>query len=122
MSGLAEDVAEGLVRNGVRVSFGVPGSGTSYQVITHLLDRVPYYGASHEGSAAIMAGAFGRQSGSVGCSVSIKGPGLANMLPGIASNHFERLPTLSIAEATGPLTPRGVCTSASTTRCCSPVW
>lgn len=108
MSGFAEGFAGALVRDGARAIFGVPGSGASYALIAALEARnVSYYGASHEGAAAIMAGAFGRQSDTLGASISIKGPGLANMLPGIASNHFEKLPTLSIAEAVGPLTPPG---------------
>jgi acetolactate synthase-1/2/3 large subunit len=108
VTGFAEGFAEALVRDGARTIFGVPGSGASYALIAGLEARgVAYYGASHEAAAAIMAGAFGRQSDLLGASISIKGPGLANMLPGIASNYFEKLPTLSIAEAVGPLTPSG---------------
>jgi acetolactate synthase-1/2/3 large subunit len=108
VSGAIDGLAQALAGEGVPALFGVPGSGASYEVILALQERgVPFYGATHEGAAAIMAGALGRQSGGVGCSIGIKGPGLANMLPGIVSNHFERWPTLSIAEAVGPRTPPG---------------
>ncbi len=108
MKGFAEGFAGALARDGARAIFGVPGSGASYSLIAALEERnVSYYSASHEGAAAIMGGAFGRQSNTLGASISIKGPGLANMLPGIASNYFEKLATLSIAEAVGPLTPPG---------------
>lgn len=90
----------------VKAVFGIPGSGLSLQLITALERHgVPFYGACHEGSAAVMAGAFGRQTGTLGCSLSIKGPGLANMLSGILTNYYEQLPTLSIAESLGPSAP-----------------
>src|SRR5215212_6158473 len=99
-------LAEGLMQNGVKALFGVPGSGLSLQLITELEARgVPFYGATHEAAGALMAGAFGKLTGSLGCSISIKGPGFANMLPGVLSNHYEQLPTLSISEAFGPATP-----------------
>lgn len=101
-----QELAEALVGVGVKALFGVPGSGLSLQLITALerLD-VPFYSTCHEGSGAMMAGTFGRQTDSVGCSISIKGPGLANMLSGIVANYYEQLPTVSIAEAFGIGTP-----------------
>jgi acetolactate synthase-1/2/3 large subunit len=108
MKPIGAKVAHNLAEAGVRAVFGIPGSGVSYDVITSCEDRgIPYFGTSHEAAAAIMAGAFGRQSATVGCALSIKGPGLANMVPGIASNHFERWPTVTLAEAVGPRTPAG---------------
>lgn len=99
-------LANSLVENGVRALFGVPGSGLSLQLITALEEYgVPFYGATHEAAGAIMAGAFAKQTNSLGCAVSIKGPGFANMLPGIISNYYEQLPVLSISEAFGPATP-----------------
>ena len=75
-----------LVENGLRYVFGVTGSGSSLRLITELETRgVPYYPAAHEASAALMAGAVTRASGQLSASVSIKGPGLANMVPGIVS-------------------------------------
>jgi acetolactate synthase-1/2/3 large subunit len=81
----------------------VPGSGASYDLIADMQDRgIDFYGITHEASAAIMAGAFGRMSASIGCSVSVRGAGLANMVPGIASNHLERWPAISISEGLRP--------------------
>ena len=85
---------------GVTALFGVPGSGLSLQLITALEARgIPFFGTCHESAAAIMAGAFGRVGGAFGCCISIKGPGLANMMPGILSNAYESLPVLSLSEA-----------------------
>ncbi len=100
------DLAEAISQQGVKALFGVPGSGLSLQLITALERKnIPFYGTCHEAAGAIMAGAFGRQTGTLGCSISIKGPGLVNMLAGILANYYEHLPTLSISEAFGPGTP-----------------
>jgi acetolactate synthase-1/2/3 large subunit len=58
-----------------------------------------------EGSAAIMAGAIGKLSGQSGIAISIKGPGLTNMLPGLAACSLESFPIVSISEAYLPDTP-----------------
>lgn len=101
-----ERLAQLLVENGLKSAFGVTGSGLSLDLITALEGRgVRYYPASHEAAAALMAGVVSRVSGEVSVSISIKGPGLANMLPGIVFNHFEGNPALSISEAYGAEVP-----------------
>ena len=52
----------------------------------------------HEASA-IMAGTIGNISNSFGLCISIKGPGITNMLPGISLCHFENFPVISICES-----------------------
>lgn len=92
-------LAEVLAHSGVSAAFGVTGSGHSLQLIEELqYQRVPYYGVGHECAAALMAGAAGR-GGSIGAvAISIKGPGLSNMIPGILSNYYEGRPTVTISE------------------------
>lgn len=95
-----------LIGNGLKYAFGVTGSGSSLILITELEDQgVQYFSAGHETSAALMAGAVSRASGKVSASIGIKGPGVANMLPGIVSNHLEGNAALSISEAYGMDTP-----------------
>lgn len=97
---MIEELAASLRSAGVRAVFGVPGSGPSWQLLTALEQQgAPFHSVAHEGGAAIMAGAYARQSGTLGCSLSIKGPGVANAVPGIVSNAYEHWPALSIAEA-----------------------
>ena len=82
----------------VRACFGVPGSGRSSEIIEKFLDKnIPFYSTYHESSAAIMAGSFGEVSNIASC-ISIKGPGLANMFPGLANNYFEDRATISLSE------------------------
>ena len=95
-------LAKLLVHESLEYAFGVTGSGPSLALITELESLgVRYYPVSHEASAAIMAGTVSRITGRISVSISIKGPGLANMLPGIAHNHFENNSSLSISEAFG---------------------
>jgi acetolactate synthase I/II/III large subunit len=103
MSERVAQLARALGAEGVRALFGIPGSGLSLELITSLEGLgVPFYATAHEGSGAIMAGAFARRSGTLGCAISIKGPGFANMLGGLLVDYYEQLPVLSVAEAFGP--------------------
>jgi acetolactate synthase-1/2/3 large subunit len=102
-------LGDALVAAGVRAIFGIPGSGASLRLITRLESHgVPFHAACHEASAAVMSGAFGACSGTLGCSVSIRGPGLSNGLAGILCNRVEHRPTLSIAESLGVSPPAGM--------------
>lgn len=87
-------------RSGAR-AFGVCGSGPSLAVAECFAGiGVPFVPVGHEAAGALMAGGV-TAAGGFGVSVSIKGPGLVNALPGIVHNRLERLPTLSVAEAYG---------------------
>lgn len=100
-------LAEQLKRSGLEYAFGITGSGLSLNLITELENLgVQYYSLSHEASAALAAGIVSKITNSTSISISIRGPGLANMLPGIAHNYFENNPALSISEALGFKIPR----------------
>lgn len=101
-----ERLVEEMVAAGVSRAYGVPGSGATLTVIDQLERRnVPFQLVHLESSAAIMAGTAARLGGGIGVALSIKGPGLANMVPGLAVCQFESLPVVALAEAYGPDTP-----------------
>ena len=101
-----ETIAELLSGVGVTHAFGICGSGPSLTLIGALDKRgITYINASHEASAAMMAGAATRVSGVPALSISIKGPGLVNAVAGISYNHFEDTPSISISESYGPDSP-----------------
>jgi acetolactate synthase-1/2/3 large subunit len=103
---LAQQIAE---RN-VRHAFGIPGSGPSLFFLDALERHGVKFHLTHfEGSGAIMAGAIGKLSGQSGIAISIKGPGLTNMLPGLAACSLESFPLVSISEAYLPETPPETC-------------
>ncbi len=92
-----------LSRLGARDIFGIPGEGPSLELIDEL-ERcgAKFHSVCHEAVAALMAGGFGRATGMPGICLSIKGPGFANMLAGIASNWLDRNPVLSLSESYAP--------------------
>lgn len=96
-------LAETLAERGIRYAFGVTGSGPSVELITALRERgVAFFETAHEASAALMAGGTSGDGTSRGVAISIKGPGVANLLPGIISNYFEGRPALTVSESYPP--------------------
>ncbi len=99
---LAKDIAD----SGITKVFGIPGSGASLELIDQLEKHgVRFYLTHFEASAAIMAGTTGYLTGHAGVAICIKGPGLANMVPGLAFCQFENYPLVAISEAYAPDTP-----------------
>lgn len=95
-----------IVGAGTPAGFGVLGSGPTLTIADAVIRAgIPFYPVHCEAAAAIMAGVLGRLTGVPGVALSIKGPGLANMLPGLAACHFESWPLVAIAEAYPPGTP-----------------
>ncbi|MBN2982684.1 thiamine pyrophosphate-binding protein [Cohnella algarum] len=60
---------------------------------------VPYYPAAHEAAAALMAGACGRDGRLRAAAIGIKGPGLANFVPGMLANRYEARAALTASES-----------------------
>ncbi len=101
-----EILARQIAARGVKHVFGIPGSGPSLFLLDALEKHGVLYHLTHfEGTAAIMAGSIGKLSGRSGVAVSIKGPGLTNMLPGLAVCNLDAFPIVSISEAYLPETP-----------------
>lgn len=95
--------AQELSRLGARDVFGIPGEGPSLELIDKLeRGGTKFHSVCHEAVGALMAGGFGRATGMPGVCLSIKGPGFANMLAGIASNWLDRNPVLSLSESYAP--------------------
>jgi acetolactate synthase-1/2/3 large subunit len=105
----AEIEAQALRHLGVPFVAGVPGSGPSYE----LLDRCERAGmefvlTAHEAAGAIIAGAAARQRGTLGAALSIKGPGVANLVGGLSLCRFENYPVITFAEAYAPEAAAGL--------------
>ena len=97
-----ETLASEVCDAGVLHAFGVPGGGKSLRLIHYLEEAgVRFHTTYREDAAAIMAGTAGRLGKSIGIAISIKGPGVANMMPGLAFCGFELLPMVAISEAYG---------------------
>lgn len=100
---LIDQLAADIAASGVRRVFGITGSGASLSLLDGLERRgVAFHNCQFEGAAAIMAAITGRLTGHAGVALSIKGPGLANMVPGLAAAALEAWPLVAIAEAYAP--------------------
>lgn len=99
---LVDKLAAQMVAAGLRHVFGVTGSGLSLRLISELEQAgARYFPVAHEAAGALMAGAVARMSDHSAASISIRGPGLANMVSGIVANRFEGNPAVSVSEAYG---------------------
>jgi acetolactate synthase I/II/III large subunit len=96
-----------IAESSVPYAFGIPGGGASLDLIHSLESNgVEFITTFSEGSAAIMAGTVGRLCNTAGVAISIKGPGIANMMPGLALCRFEDLPIVAFAESYGSSAPK----------------
>ena len=92
--------SEEFVRHGGKMAFGVPGGGPSLALVDALAKQgAEFITTGHETTAALMAGAVARQTGAPSLAVTIKGPGFANLAPGLLANAYEGFPMLSVSEA-----------------------
>lgn len=85
-------------QRGVNVVFGYIGG-----MITHLVDslgqspNVQYIQTYHEQTAAIAAEGYAIESGKFGVAICTSGPGVTNMMTGIADAFFGSIPVLFIS-------------------------
>lgn len=82
-------VARMLQAEGVEVFFGIV-DGTYTQLFAQCVELgMRMYSPRHEAVAAHMAGAYSRLTGRLGVCIASNGPGVANMLPGVAVENGE---------------------------------
>ncbi len=95
-----KDLSNEMIRTGVDYIFGIPGSGNSFVLLDHLQKHGANFQLTHsEASGVIIAAIYGLISRSPGVALSIKGPGVANMVPGLAVCSFEDIPVIAVSEA-----------------------
>jgi acetolactate synthase-1/2/3 large subunit len=91
-------IVDGLVRNGVRQIFGIPGAHT-YNLIDALYERrgeLAYIGTRHEQGAAYMAYGYARSSGRVGVYTCVPGPGVLNTTAALCTAYATNTPVLCV--------------------------
>lgn len=100
---VAELVGRTLAGLGVRMVFGVVGSGNFHVTNALVAAGGRFVPAGHEGGAATMADGYARVSGEVGVVSVHQGPGVTNALTGITEAAKSRTPLLVLApEVTAP--------------------
>jgi acetolactate synthase-1/2/3 large subunit len=92
----AEQLIRALLDEGVEVVFGYPGGAILpfYDALygsplTHILTR-------HEQGAVMAADGYARVSGKVGVCVATSGPGVTNLVTGIANAYMDSVPLIAL--------------------------
>ena len=94
---LSDYIVSFLEERDIKVVFGYIGG-----MITHLVDslgksnRVRYIQTYHEQTAAIAAEGYAIESGKFGVAICTSGPGVTNMMTGIADAYFGSIPVIYI--------------------------
>ncbi len=92
---LAETIVAALARHGVHRMFGIPGGGSSLDLIAAAGEHgIDFVLARTEAAAAIMAAVTGELTGTPGVVLAGVGPGAASIVNGIAYAHLERAPLI----------------------------
>ncbi len=96
---LAKTVVAALKRRGVKRMFGIPGGGSSLDLIDAAGEAgIDFVLTRTETAAAFMAAVTGELSASPGVVLTGIGPGAASVVNGIAYAHLERAPVLLITD------------------------
>ena len=98
-STLAQALAEGFQRHGVRRIFGVPGGGSALPIIdASKALGIEFILARSESAASIMAAVTGELSGMPGVVLACAGPGAASLTNGAAYAKLEQAPLLLLTD------------------------
>jgi acetolactate synthase-1/2/3 large subunit len=107
-AGIAMDIRESTVAqllaatfaaNGVKHIFGIPGGGSSLDVIQAAADNgIEFVLTRTESAAVMMAAATAELTHSPGVALTTKGPGVANAVNGIAYAALDRAPVILLTD------------------------
>ena len=85
-----------LEAEGVEKIFGVPGEENADFMISLIDSPIEFVLCRHEQAAAFMADGYGRLTGKAGVCLSTLGPGVTNLVTGLADANMDRAPTIAI--------------------------
>jgi acetolactate synthase-1/2/3 large subunit len=92
----AQALVKLLEQHGVTHVFGIPGAKVDSVFIALLDSPIELVLCRHEQNAAFMAQAFGRLTGTIGVCLATSGPGVTNLVTGLATATSEGDPVLAI--------------------------
>src|SRR5271165_5126534 len=95
----ADVVVQTLQQRGTKYVFGVPGAKID-KVFDLLLDSgIQTVVCRHEQNAAFIAGGIGRMTGKAGVAIATSGPGVSNLVTGLATANTEGDPIVALGGA-----------------------
>ena len=99
MPTVAQLVVEGLRRAGVARLFGVPGGGSSLELIEAAREQaLPFVLCHQESAAVMMAAVTGELTGRPGAALSTLGPGVTASATGLAHARLDRSPMIYLSD------------------------
>jgi acetolactate synthase-1/2/3 large subunit len=100
---VAAMIAAKLKSLGVKRMFGIPGGGSSLDLIAECaLQGIVFHLAKREDSAVMMAAVTAELTGLPGVVLTTKGPGTANAVNGVAYASLDRAPVLVFTDGFSP--------------------
>ncbi len=100
---VAAMLADALAAHGVARIFGVPGGGSSLDVMEAAAGKgIEFVLTRSENAAVMMAAATADLSGTLGVALTTKGPGVANAANGAACAALDRSPVMLITDGFTP--------------------
>src|ERR1700726_861754 len=95
----AQLVVRALEAQGVTHVFGIPGAKID-AVFNALVDsKIQTVVCRHEQNAAFIAGGIGRMTGKAGVAIATSGPGVSNLVTGLATANSEGDPVVALGGA-----------------------
>ena len=101
----ADIVVKTLEQRGVKWVFGVPGAKIDKVFNTLVDSSIQTVVCRHEQNAAFIAGGIGRMTGKAGVAIATSGPGVSNLVTGLATANTEGDPVVALGGAV-PLADR----------------
>ena len=95
-------IAKYLKKRGVKQVFGTPGSDTISLINAFSDQGINYVLTHHENTAAYMASTYGEITGIPGVVIVTKGPGVTNLVSGIAAAYLDRRPIIVFSAIIDP--------------------
>src|SRR5580698_4399278 len=95
----AELVVQTLEDRGVKYVFGIPGAKIDAVFDTLVDSTIQTVVCRHERNAAFIAGGIGRMTGKAGVAIATSGPGVSNLVTGLATANSEGDPIVGLGGA-----------------------
>lgn len=95
----AELVVRTLEEQGVKHVFGIPGAKIDAVFDTLVDSTIQTVVCRHEQNAAFIAGGIGRMTGKAGVCIATSGPGVSNLVTGLATANSEGDPVVALGGA-----------------------
>ncbi len=101
----ADIVVKTLEQQNVKWVFGIPGAKIDKVFNTLVDSSIQTVVCRHEQNAAFIAGGIGRMTGKAGVAIATSGPGVSNLVTGLATANTEGDPMIALGGAV-PLADR----------------